>query len=100
LGAPSLSPLSAWLGFSVLEASPLFFTFTRSAAFYPLAVCQATFDPQASYAFLVIVLSSRSEHAPTRLGSFEMTFQGVTLHLFFNQILLIRHLLVFVLSRL
>ena len=36
-----------------------------------------------------------------RLGSFEMTFQGVTFHRFSNQIFPIRHLLfiVFMLSR-
>ena len=61
--APFLSPLPAWLGFAVLEASPLHFILTRSAAFYPFTFYHSAFDPQASYTFLGALLSSRSEHA-------------------------------------
>ena len=61
--APCFSLLLAWLGSAVLDALPLLFTLTRLAAFYTLAFCHSTFDPQASYGFLVVLLSPRSERA-------------------------------------
>jgi len=108
--AASLSPSLPRLGFAVLEASPLVFFLTRSAALLHLGLFHSTFDPQVSYVFLGALLSFRSERVlltvsrcldSTRVIRDDFS-GGVPFHRFTNQIFPIRHLLfiVFVLSRL